>query len=76
MLPQNIFEADYRLPGESLRVDTCCIDKRSSAELTEAIDSCTDGTRKESTECYVFLGRLSLLRLEIFLERVNGLSEG
>lgn len=35
-------------------VDTCCIDKRSSAELTEAINSMYRWY-KESTECYVYL---------------------
>lgn len=35
-------------------VDTCCIDKRSSAELTEAINS-MHRWYKESTECYVYL---------------------
>jgi hypothetical protein len=35
-------------------VDTCCIDKRSSAELSEAINSMYRWY-KESAECYVFL---------------------
>jgi hypothetical protein len=35
-------------------IDTCCIDKRSSAELSEAINSMYRWYRK-STECYVFL---------------------
>jgi hypothetical protein len=35
-------------------VDTCCIDKRSSAELSEAINSMYRWYR-ESTDCYVFL---------------------
>jgi hypothetical protein len=35
-------------------VDTCCIDKRSSAELSEAINSMYRWYR-ESTECYVYL---------------------
>lgn len=35
-------------------VDTCCIDKRSSAELSEAINSMFRWY-KESTECYVYL---------------------
>jgi hypothetical protein len=35
-------------------VDTCCIDKRSSAELSEAINSMYRWYR-ESMECYVFL---------------------
>ncbi|GAB7324341.1 hypothetical protein MBLNU13_g08297t1 [Cladosporium sp. NU13] len=35
-------------------VDTCCIDKRSSAELSEAINSMYRWY-KESTECYVYL---------------------
>jgi hypothetical protein len=35
-------------------IDTCCIDKRSSAELSEAINSMYRWYGK-STECYVFL---------------------
>lgn len=35
-------------------VDTCCIDKRSSAELSEAINSMYRWY-KQSAECYVFL---------------------
>lgn len=35
-------------------VDTCCIDKTSSAELTEAINSMFDWYRR-STVCYVYL---------------------
>ena len=35
-------------------VDTCCIDKRSSAELSEAINSMYRWY-KESAECYVYL---------------------
>ena len=35
-------------------IDTCCIDKSSSAELQEAINSMFDYYR-EATECYVYL---------------------
>ena len=35
-------------------IDTCCIDKRSSAELTEAINSMYKWYRDAST-CYVYL---------------------
>ncbi|KAK3066275.1 hypothetical protein LTR53_017447, partial [Teratosphaeriaceae sp. CCFEE 6253] len=35
-------------------IDTCCIDKRSSAELSEAINSMY-AWYQESTECYAFL---------------------
>lgn len=40
-------EAGERRPlagGDWVWVDTCCIDKRSSAELTEAINSSKPGT--------------------------------
>ena len=46
---------------DSLRyfwVDTCCIDKSSSAELTEAINSMFRWYR-ESTKCYVYLSDVS-----------------
>jgi len=39
-------------------VDTCCIDKSSSAELTEAINSMFRWYR-ESTKCYVYLSDVS-----------------
>jgi hypothetical protein len=39
-------------------VDTCCIDKSSSAELTEAINSMYQWYQRSKT-CYVFLGDLS-----------------
>lgn len=39
-------------------VDTCCIDKTSSAELTEAINSMFRWYR-ESTRCYVYLSDVS-----------------
>jgi hypothetical protein len=39
-------------------VDTCCIDKSSSAELSEAINSMFNWY-KRSTQCYVYLGDLS-----------------
>jgi hypothetical protein len=35
-------------------IDTCCIDKKSSAELSEAINSMFQWYKK-SKECYVFL---------------------
>jgi Heterokaryon incompatibility protein (HET) len=39
-------------------VDTCCIDKSSSAKLTEAINSMFRWYR-ESTKCYVYLSDVS-----------------
>lgn len=42
-----------------LWVDTCCIDKSSSAELTEAINSMFHWYRK-SDECYVYLHDVDL----------------
>ncbi|QSZ32965.1 hypothetical protein DSL72_002548 [Monilinia vaccinii-corymbosi] len=39
-------------------VDTCCIDKSSSAELTEAINSMFNWYRK-ATRCYVYLSDVS-----------------
>lgn len=39
-------------------VDTCCIDKTSSAELTEAINSMVKWYRK-ATQCYVYLPDVS-----------------
>jgi hypothetical protein len=62
-------EAGYkkiRFCGEQARrdglqyfwVDTCCIDKSSSAELTEAINSMFRWYR-ESTKCYVYLSDVS-----------------
>lgn len=41
-------------------VDTCCIDKSSSAELTEAINSMFKWYR-DSTRCYVYLPDISTL---------------
>ncbi|KAI1846854.1 hypothetical protein JX265_004824 [Neoarthrinium moseri] len=40
-------------------VDSCCIDRSSSAELSEAINSMWHWYR-EATECYAFLGDLDL----------------
>ena len=36
------------------KIDTCCIDKKSSAELSEAINSMFQWY-KNSKKCYVFL---------------------
>jgi hypothetical protein len=40
-------------------VDTCCIDKASSAELTEAVNSMFRWYR-EATKCYVYLSDVSI----------------
>ncbi|KAK3216129.1 hypothetical protein GRF29_8g2258948 [Pseudopithomyces chartarum] len=40
-------------------IDTCCIDKTSSAELTEAINSMFKWYRK-ATRCYVYLSDVSI----------------
>ncbi len=64
-----MYKAGYdkiRFCGEQARrdnlqyfwVDTCCIDKSSSAELTEAINSMFRWYR-ESTKCYVYLSDVS-----------------
>ena len=45
-------------------VDTCCIDKTSSAELSEAINSMFRWY-KEATLCYVYLEDFSLLRPDV-----------
>ncbi|KAK0631341.1 hypothetical protein B0T14DRAFT_419433, partial [Immersiella caudata] len=41
-------------------VDTCCIDKSSSAELSEAIDSIFNWYQK-ATLCFAFLEDIALL---------------
>ena len=41
-------------------IDTCCIDKSSSAELSEAINAMYEWYRK-ATVCYVYLSDLSVL---------------
>ena len=45
-------------------VDTCCINKESSAELSEAINSMFTWY-KNATKCYVYLSDLSLSRWDI-----------
>ena len=49
-------------------VDTCCIDKRSSAELSEAINSMFKWYRW-SAECYVHLGDVEFSDAELTLKR-------
>lgn len=52
-----------RARSESLEfawIDTCCIDKSSSAELSEAINAMYEWYRKASV-CYVYLSDLSVL---------------
>ena len=44
-------------------IDTCCIDKRSSAELSEAINSIYNWYR-EATVCYAYLDDVSLNTLD------------
>lgn len=41
-----------------VRVDTCCIDKRSSSELTEAINSMFQWYRR-AVQCFIYLGDVS-----------------
>ncbi|KAI1847775.1 hypothetical protein JX266_006270 [Neoarthrinium moseri] len=50
-------------------IDTCCIDKLSSAELTEAINSMFNWYR-ESAICYVYL--TDLAKTESFDEKLSG----
>jgi hypothetical protein len=45
-------------------IDTCCIDKSSSAELTEAINSMFNWY-KESAICFAFLSDLPVSRGEV-----------
>ena len=49
-------------------IDTCCIDKRSSAELSEAINSMFKWYRR-STECYVHMADVEFSDDELSLKR-------
>ena len=48
------FEGMHTLSSEWIWIDTCCIDKRNSAELSEALNSMFNWY-KRSAECYVYL---------------------
>jgi hypothetical protein len=53
-------------------IDTCCIDKRSSAELTEAINSMFRWYERADV-CYAFLSDLSpVVREEDMLQGMGG----
>ncbi|KAH7082093.1 heterokaryon incompatibility protein-domain-containing protein [Paraphoma chrysanthemicola] len=57
-------------------IDTCCIDKRSSAELTEAINSMYLWYER-AIQCYVFLSDLELdTELETALPRCRWFTRG
>jgi hypothetical protein len=45
---------------EHIWIDTCCIDKTNSAELSEAINSMFNWYRK-ATECYIYLADVTSL---------------
>ena len=52
-------------------IDTCCIDKRSSAELSEAINSMYKWY-KRSQECYVHLADVEFSAQELSLKNQSG----
>ena len=52
-------------------IDTCCIDKRSSAELSEAINSMYKWYER-SAECYVYLADVKFSSGEISLKNRSG----
>lgn len=54
---------------EYVWIDTCCIDKSSSAELSEAINSMYDWY-KHATVCYAYLADVSIEKIERFGESV------
>ena len=51
-------------------IDTCCIDKKSSAELTEAINSMFNWYRK-AAECYAYLPDVHSERTDIAMEELR-----
>ena len=52
-------------------IDTCCIDKKSSAELSEAINSMYRWYR-QSAECYVYLSDVKWNSKDIINSSFNG----
>ncbi|CAN9217397.1 unnamed protein product [Alternaria alternata] len=56
-------------------IDTCCIDKSSSAELSEAINSMFTWY-KNSTCCYAYLSDVSKARIEIEFPRSRWFTRG
>ena len=62
--------ASSRLPY--LWIDTCCIDKSSSAELSEAINSMYKWYR-DATVCYVYLSDMKRCEVDYFLLPKDGI---